>query len=286
MAAVLLALCSALAFGSLAVTLTFALRRSQDAELGAFATVLAALVPVGVGALIRFDWSWHVWPYLLAGLLAPGASQVLYVVAVREAGASRTALVVGAAPLVSVTIALAAFGEPAKAPLVFGAVLIVLGGIALVRERVRPETFRGVGLVLGFGSAAFFATRDNVVRHLATQEHVSPELAAAATIVAGGTLTAAYLIARRGPAGPVRGLGPDFAAFAPSGLVWGLSYVFLFEAFERGRVSVVSPLVAVESLVGIVLSAVILRRTELVSRDLWIGAALIVGGGALIGAFR
>jgi len=268
------------------VTLTFALRRSQDAELGAFATVLAALVPVGVGALIRFDWSWHVWPYLLAGLLAPGASQVLYVVAVREAGASRTALVVGAAPLVSVTIALAAFGEPAKAPLVFGAVLIVLGGIALVRERVRPETFRGVGLVLGFGSAAFFATRDNVVRHLATQEHVSPELAAAATIVAGGTLTAAYLIARRGPAGPVRGLGPVFAAFAPSGLVWGLSYVFLFEAFERGRVSVVSPLVAVESLVGIVLSAVILRRTELVSRDLWIGAALIVGGGALIGAFR
>lgn len=286
MAAVVLALCSALAFGSLAVTLTFALRRSRDAELGAFATTLAALIPVGIVALARFDWSWSVWPYFLAGLLAPGASQILYVVAVREAGPSRTALVVGAAPLVSVTIALAAFGEPVKAPLIAGAVLIVLGGIALVRERVRPETFRMFGLALGFGSAAFFATRDNVVRRLATHEHVSPELAAGATIVAGAALTAVYLVARRGPAGPVRGLGPVFAAFAPSGVVWGVSYVFLFEAFSRARVSIVSPLVAVESLVGVVLSAIVLHRTELVGRNLWIGAALIVTGGALIGAFR
>lgn len=286
MAAVALALCSALAFGSLAVTLTFALRRCPDAELGAFATVLAALIPVGIVALVRFEWSWSAWPYLLAGLLAPGASQVLYVIGVRDAGSSRTALVVGAAPLVSVSIALAFFGEPVRAPLIAGAVLIVLGGVALTLERVRPGTFRAIGLVFGFGSAVFFATRDNVVRHLATNEHVSPELAAGATIVAGGLLIAAYLVARRGRSGPVDGLGPAFRAFALSGLVWGLSYVFLFEAFERGSVSVVSPLVAVESLVGVVLAAIVLGRSELVGRNLWIGAALVVTGGALIGAFR
>src|SRR5579859_4432533 len=152
MTAVVLALCSALAFGSLAVTLTFALRRSRDAELGAFATTLAALIPVGIVALARFDWSWDVWPYLLAGLLAPGASQVLYVAAVRDAGPSRTALVVGAAPLVSVTIALAVLGEPVRGPLIVGAVLIVLGGVALTREPVRPDTFRSIGLLLAFGS--------------------------------------------------------------------------------------------------------------------------------------
>ena len=60
----------------------------------------------------------------------------------------------------------------------------------------------------------------------------------------------------------------------------------MFEAFARARVSIVSPLVAVESLVGIVLAAIVLGRSELVGRDLWIGAALIVTGGALIGAFR
>ena len=286
MAAVVLALCSAVAFGSLAVTLNFALRRCGDAELGAFATVLTALVPVGFVAIARLDWSWSVWPYLLAGMLAPGASQVLYVLAVRDAGSSRTALVVGAAPLVSVTIALLFFDEPLNAALLTGAILIVLGGVALARERVRPETFKAIGLVFAFGSAAFFATRDNVVRHLDTREHVSPELAAAATIVAGGVLIAGYLVVRRGWAGPVRGLGQAFPAFAPSGVVWGLSYVFLFEALTRGRVSIVSPLVAVESLVGVVLSALVLGRSELVGRDLWIGAALIVTGGALTGAFR
>jgi drug/metabolite transporter (DMT)-like permease len=235
---------------------------------------------------VRFDWSGQVWPYLLAGLLAPGASQILYVAAVRDAGPSRTALVVGAAPLVSVTIALAAFGEPVSGVLIAGALLIVLGGVALTREPVRPDAFRSIGLVLAFGSAAFFATRDNVVRHLATHEHVSPELAAAATIVAGGVMVAVFLMVRRGASGPVRGLGPAFRAFAPSGILWGLSYIFLFEAFSRGRVSIVSPLVAVESLVGVVLAALLLRRTELVGRHLWIGAALIVTGGALIGAFR
>jgi len=284
--AVVLALCSAVAFGSLAVTLNFALRRCGDAELGAFATVLAALIPVGIVAIARLDWSWSVWPFLLAGFLAPGSSQVLYVLGVRDAGSSRTALVVGAAPLVSVTIALVFFGEPLNAALLAGAVLIVLGGVALARERVRPEAFKTIGLVFAFGSAAFFATRDNVVRHLDTREHVSPELAAVATIVAGGVLIAAYLVVRRGWAGPVRGLRQAFPAFAPSGIVWGLSYVFLFEALTRGRVSVVSPLVAVESLVGVVLSALVLGRSELVGRDLWIGAALIVTGGALIGAFR
>jgi drug/metabolite transporter (DMT)-like permease len=285
-AAVWLSLASAVLFGSLSITLNFALRRNSDAELGALASVLAALVPVGIGTLARFDWSTDVWPYLLAGLLAPGCSQIFYVLAVREAGSSRTSLLVGASPLVSVSIALIALREPVRAPLVIGAVLIVLGGVALALERVRPEAFRPIGLLFAAGCASFFATRDNVVRHLATSSHVSPELAGLATLVSGGTVIALYLVLRRGLRGPVSGLRRSIAAFTPSGFVWGLSYVSLFEAFSRGRVSIVSPLVATESLVGVVLAALALGRSELVGRNLWLGAALIVTGGALIGAVR
>lgn len=54
----------------------------------------------------------------------------------------------------------------------------------------------------------------------------------------------------------------------------------------RGRVTVVSPLVATESLWGVALSAVLLRRSELVSRQFVLGAALIVAGGVLIGVYR
>jgi uncharacterized membrane protein len=74
--------------------------------------------------------------------------------------------------------------------------------------------------------------------------------------------------------------------FLGVGVLFGLSYVSLFEAFYRGRVTVVSPLVATESLWGVVLSLLFIRHTEFVGRRLLVGAGLVVGGAALIGAFR
>jgi uncharacterized membrane protein len=62
--------------------------------------------------------------------------------------------------------------------------------------------------------------------------------------------------------------------------------VFLFEAFFHGRVTVVAPLVATESLWGVGLSILLLRRTELVGARLALGALLIVAGGVFIGAAR
>ena len=82
---------------------------------------------------------------------------------------------------------------------------------------------------------------------------------------------------------------PTFRAlrvFAPAGVCFGLSYVCLFEAYYRGRVSVVSPLVATETFWGVGLSALLLRRSELVGRRLVAGAVLIVAGGVLIGVYR
>jgi uncharacterized membrane protein len=69
-------------------------------------------------------------------------------------------------------------------------------------------------------------------------------------------------------------------------LLFGASYVSLFEAYYRGRVTVVAPLVAMESLVGVLLSVLLLRRSEVVGRRLVIGAVLIVAGGGLIGTVR
>ena len=110
---------------------------------------------------------------------------------------------------------------------------------------------------------------------------VSPALAAAVTLGSGAAVVALYtLLARRDV--PWRAL----PGFVPAGLLFGLSYVCLFEAYERGRVTVVSPLVATESLWAVTLSALLLQRHELVGRRLVVGAALVVAGGALIGGFR
>src|SRR2546425_5122921 len=80
----------------------------------------------------------EVWPFLIAGLIAPGLSQIFFVRAVREAGAARTSVLMGTAPLVAVAIALIFLREPLRPLLLVGAGLIVTGGVAPARGRGRP----------------------------------------------------------------------------------------------------------------------------------------------------
>jgi drug/metabolite transporter (DMT)-like permease len=282
---VALSLVSAALFGGMSIALGFAVRRSRDVELGAFVTAFAGFLVCAAVAAIGREWGGKLWPFLLAGLLAPGAAQVLFVLAVREAGPARASVIAGGAPLVAVTIAVIALHEPLKAPLAIGAVLIVAGGLALIAERVRPDSFRPIGLAFSFGCTVLFATRDNIVRRLASDTTVPPQLAAAATILAGATLMLLYLVVTR-RARLAADLRREGLPYVLPGLLWGASYASLFEAFYRARVTVVSPLVATESLFSVLLAVLLLRRTELVGRHLVLGAVLIVAGGALIGAFR
>jgi drug/metabolite transporter (DMT)-like permease len=279
--AVLLACLSAFLFGAMTVALRFPLSRGADAASGALLTILPALVVTLPFAVAQGGPLADAWPFLLAGLLGPGLSQLFFTFGVRDAGPSRTSVVVGTAPLFSVVIAVVLLDEPLVAGLAAGALLIVAGGVLLVAERGRPQHVRRIGLLFALAATIVFAARDNVVRWLAVDTDVEPGLAAAATLGAGGALIAVYLAASR-----ARVSARDLGAFAPAGLLFGLSYVSLFEAYYRGRVTVVSPLVATESLWGVTLSAVLLRRHELVGRRLLAGAALVVAGGALIGAVR
>jgi drug/metabolite transporter (DMT)-like permease len=279
--AVVLALASAALFGSMTVALRFALAREPDAEAGAVLTIAAALlVTLPFVAAGDIDLA-GTWPFLLAGVLGPGCSQLLFTLAVRDAGPSRTSVTVGTAPLFSVAIALVLLNEPAKAGVIAGAILIVTGGIVLVREPGRPDHVKWIGLAYALAATIIFAVRDNLVRHLSLDTGVEPALAAASTLFAGGITVAVWLVVSRRRL-PTKG----FRAFVPAGVLFGLSYICLFEAYYRGRVSVVSPLVATESLWGVALSALLLRRHELVGPRLFGGAALVVAGGVLIGVFR
>ena len=276
-----LAATSALLFGAMTVAIRIALTRGATAEAGALVTVLAAFAVALPFALVQGVDIVELWPFVLAGLLGPGLSQLLFVLAVREAGPSRTSVVVGTAPLFSVVIALIFLDEPLLAGLAVGALLIVAGGLLLVGERGRPEHVRVLGLLLALAATVVFAVRDNFVRWLAVDTEVAPGAAVMAMLGAGAAVIAVYLVVTRAP---VR--ARDARAFAPAGLLFGLSYVCLFEAYYRGPVSVVSPLVATESLWGVLLSALVLKRSENVGLRLAAGAVLVVLGGILIGVFR
>ena len=116
MTAVLLALASAALFGGMTVALRMGLRGLGDSSGAALATVIVALGVGLVAAALDLDLA-GAWPFLLAGLLAPGASQILFTLAVGEVGASRTSVMVGGAPLVAVAIAVVFLDEPLSPPL-------------------------------------------------------------------------------------------------------------------------------------------------------------------------
>ncbi len=280
MDAVALALGSAFLFGSMTVLLRPALARGADPYAGALLTVVPALAVGLCATAVAGDWNLGgLWPFFLAGILGPGMSQILFTLAVRDAGASRTSATVGTAPLFAVVFAVVLLDEPLVAGIVLGAALIVGGGVLLVGERDRPDHVRAIGFAYALGACLVFASRDTLVRWLAVDSTVSPEAAVTATLAAGTLTLLVTVVARRSLS--LRRLRP----FALPGICFGLSYVCLFEAYFRGRLSVVSPLVATESLWGVGLSAVFLYH-ERVSARLMTGAILVVSGGMLIGVFR
>jgi uncharacterized membrane protein len=287
--AVLFAGISAVLFGLMSVTVRMGLAAGASAEAASFVTALTALgvtVLTAAGSLVAGGSARPsaLWPFVLAGVLAPGLSQLFFFRAVRDAGASRTSVIVGTAPLVAVVIALVALDEPAKPLLLVGGISIVGGSIALGLEPERPIGFKRTGVVFALLTTVMFATRDDLLRWLAT-DSPPPALPAAAVAMAGGAATLTTFLLVRG-----RLAVPSVAAtarrFMLPGVLFGASYAFLFEAYYRGRVAVVSPLVATESLFGVLFAVLLLRRSELVGRHVIVGAALVVAGAAIIGATR
>jgi drug/metabolite transporter (DMT)-like permease len=284
---VLLAAASALFFGALAVTIRLALARGIDTEAAALVTTVVACLICAFLSLLTGDFS-HVvwqdtWPFFVTGLFAPGISQILFTRAVGVIGPSRTAIVVGISPVLSAAIAVSVLGEPLHVALVFGTLLVVAGGTLLVRERGAPAAMLSLGITLGLGAALLFSIRDNLVRWAARGSDV-PGFVAATVSLLSATLVILVVVASRPDAREriVRAARP----FVPSGLVYGISYACLYSAFDRGRVTVVAPLVATESLFAVLISIAVLRATERIGPRLLLAAGLVVGGGALISGFR
>ncbi len=249
------------------------------------AAVISVLVMLGSGIRpSELDWS-ELWPFIAIGAVVPGAGGVLFVYAIRAAGTSRVAIVMGVAPLASAVIAVAAFGERPGVALVAGTVLIVLGAISLAWERQRPEGFRIVGLLLAALLAVMFGLRDNLVRFV-SEGRDPPSLAATAAALLGGTLALLLYAAVRHRAQLTTGLGHTAMAFLPAGAAIALAYVVLVAALDRGLVTVVAPLTATQSLWAVLLAALIYRGSDALGARLIAAALLIVGGSAIVGALQ
>jgi drug/metabolite transporter (DMT)-like permease len=274
-----------MALGALNVTMRRALARVADVDAGSAVIVTVALVLVAgtaVASGAELD-AGELWPFLLLGAFVPGLSQLLVVHAVQAAGASRAGILFGMAPLFSALIAIVAFGEPFRWPLAAGTLLVVAGGVALAWERTHPLDYKAYGAVLAVTVAVAFGLRDNVARTVGEDIAADP-LAQTTAIMLGASIVLLANLLRQPSALPR--LRAAFAPFALSGVVTALAYATLLEALDRGRVTVVAPLVGSGVLWTVAFSWVFLGRSERVGRRLIVVALLVVAGSTLVGVTR
>jgi drug/metabolite transporter, DME family len=271
--------------GGLNVTMRRGLARVGDVDAGSAVIATLAFVLVAAAALAsgsEFD-TGELWPFLALGAFVPGLSQLLVVHAVQAAGASRAGILFGMAPLFSALIAIVAFGEPLRWPLAAGTLLVVAGGAALAWERERPVDYRAYGAALAVTVAAAFGLRDNIARSVG-ESVAADALAQATALMLGASLVLLTNLLRQRSARPR--LRAASVAFASSAIVTALAQATLLEALDRGRVTVVAPLVGTGVLWTVVFAAIFLGRSELVGPRLVIVAVLVVAGGTLVGATR
>ena len=277
-------------FGLLTALVRRGLMRQPNALVGAMViTSSAALMVLAVtiltgkgGDLLEFRMAAG---YFALGIVVPGISQILFVVAVREVGASRTAIMIGTAPLLATIIAVAFRGEALVIGLVAGTVLIVIGGASLAWDRNLPPGFRARGMLFAFFCALLFAVRDNAVRMLGGASDMDPLAATTWTLIGAAAAVAVYAtIARRGAV--LTEYRSVFRSFIPAGVVFALAYLALVVALEIGRVTVFAPLNAMQSMWTVLFAWLLLGKSDGIGARIVLAMLLVVLGGILIGVFR
>ena len=277
----LFAIGSALGFGVAGVLLRRALQYTGP--------VSAAVVSVTVTT--TFIWAltvltvpldrvltWRIWPFLLAGLVAPGLARLFFFMGVDRIGVARAFSLMAGAPLFAVVLAIAFLGERPGPLLLVGAAAIVAGGVLLARRSHDETPWRRRDMILPLLGALGFAVRDNLSRW-GFREYGDPLTAAAAATVT--SLAMMWLVAgvRRAKL-ELSGIALVF--LVTSGIFEGSAYLLMWRALAIGDVSVVSPLVNSHSIVAIALAAIFLRDLERVTWRIAVAAALIVAGVALV----
>ncbi|HEY3613728.1 MAG TPA: DMT family transporter [Gaiellales bacterium] len=290
MDAVLLGALAGVLFGALTVAIKYGLSRGVPLELGATISATSGFAFVAVAALVSGSFADHVDVRDVVvfggiGACVPGLSQISFVQAVRLAGAARTAVLIGLAPLLSFALAAIFLGESISPGLVAGAALIVAACASLSFERTRPADFRAVGAVLAVVCAGLFAVRDTLVRWGSEHATMEPLLRAVVSLGAAALVVSvwAYVSLRgRPPVGRLLAV----KLFLPAGACLAAAYVCLILALDRGKVTIVAPLNATQSLWGVVFAALFLGKREAVGPRLLAAAVIVVAGGVLIGASR
>ena len=260
-------------------------------DVAAAATVMTAAAVASVIAIIGgvrlSDLSWaESQGFFVIGAIVPGVAQLTFYAAIRMAGPSRAAIMLGTVPVWSVVLATIFLNEHWSASVVAGTLLAVVGSALLATEGITKASVSRLGLALAALTALQFAIRDVLARSVTQGSNLDSPAAAAVTLWVGAVVLIGVGVGTAKPREFSKNLRRSMPAMLIPGIAVGLAMPALLAAFERSRVGVVSPLLGATQTVGaVLLSGLLIGGTE-INRRVVLAVIVTLAGGTLIGVTR
>ena len=223
---------------------------------------------------------------LVLGILGYPMARLFIITAISMVGAARAVPMAGLQPVVAFTLGVILLGERPDLLVIVGTPVIVVGLLLVVMPRRGANSGDGVvnvrrlGYLLAIGSAATFASRDTISRHVVT-DLIDPLVSAGLALAIGGTILAVIL--HRQVARSVMTVPRKYLLIcALAGVFQGLAVASLFQALSRAPVTVVSPIYASQPLITLILAHFFLKRLEAIDFLLTLGTMVSVVGVILV----
>jgi drug/metabolite transporter, DME family len=237
---------------------------------------------------LRFDW---IYPFIIAGILAPGAARAFSYKGIEKLGLSINTPIVNAESLFAVLMAILFLNEPVTLPMVAG-ISSVVTGLALLgyetgrnkgshtakRIEYRYLVFPVMASIF-YGMSVFF-------RKLGLNAVGSPILGATFT---SGTSWCIFMIAMmksRNRKALFEVKKESLVYFLLGGVTTCIGWFALFSALNIGKVSIVTPIATSYSLVTLLISYFLLRKVELITARIVAATILVVGGVVVLSVLK
>jgi drug/metabolite transporter (DMT)-like permease len=224
--------------------------------------------------------------FVLVGAFVPGIAQLTIYAAIRLVGPSRTGVLVGTVPMWSVILATIFLDEQWSVAVVVATIMTVVGGGLLAYGGKSESRASRLGIVLAALTALQFGLRDVVARSVTQDSDLHSSGAAAVILVVGAAVLMFASFAAAGPTAFADNIRRSLPRVIVPGAAIGFAMPALLGAFERSRVSIVSPLNnASQSVAVVVLAGLVFGGAE-ASRRVIVAVTLVVAGGTIIGVTR
>ena len=241
-------------------------------------TILSTLLTLD---LPEFNWT-AVMYFIIAGFFAAILGRTLNYLSIDKLGVPISTSLTGTNPLFALIIAALFLGEKVSLTTLLGSLLVV-AGIALMSGWGAESKLNAKDLVIPIASAFFYAC-SSVIRKAGL--NILPESLLGAVVGAATSLVAYPILLR------LMGRGGEFKMSKKSipwliggGVATSLAWITMFTATQMGSVGVVSAIIGANPLFGLILSAIMLRNTEKITKQVAAGSVLIVVAVIIITLF-